>query len=48
VGIDADENAVTILERGGGAHEVPRASKAEVAEAILDRIFGSGGDEIPT
>jgi phosphopantothenoylcysteine decarboxylase/phosphopantothenate--cysteine ligase len=48
VGMDADENAVTILKRGGGAHEVPRASKAEVAEAILDRIFGSGGDEIPT
>jgi phosphopantothenoylcysteine decarboxylase/phosphopantothenate--cysteine ligase len=47
VGMDADENAVTILERGGDVHEVPRASKAVVAEAILDRIFGSAGDETP-
>jgi phosphopantothenoylcysteine decarboxylase/phosphopantothenate--cysteine ligase len=47
VGMEADENAVTILDRDGGVHDVPRASKAEVAEAILDRIFGSGGDEAP-
>jgi phosphopantothenoylcysteine decarboxylase/phosphopantothenate--cysteine ligase len=41
VGIEADDNAVIILDREGGVHEVPRAAKGEVAEAILDRIFGS-------
>ena len=45
VGIEADENAVTILDRDGGVHEIPRASKAVVAEAILDHIFGSGTGE---
>ena len=47
IGFDADANEVTILtadgdrsEAGqrGGARHVPRASKAEVAEAILDTV----------
>ena len=40
VGIEADDNAVTVLGRDGQAWEVSRRPKAEVAEAILDRIFG--------
>ena len=40
VGLEADDNAVTILSRDGASLEVPRASKAEIAEAILDRVFG--------
>jgi phosphopantothenoylcysteine decarboxylase/phosphopantothenate--cysteine ligase len=39
-GIDADHNAVTILGRGGESWQIPRMSKAEVAERILDRLFG--------
>jgi phosphopantothenoylcysteine decarboxylase/phosphopantothenate--cysteine ligase len=41
IGFDADENAVTIVGRTGEVWEVPRATKAEVAEAILDRVFGA-------
>jgi phosphopantothenoylcysteine decarboxylase/phosphopantothenate--cysteine ligase len=41
VGIGADHNAVTILARGGASWEVPRATKAEIAEAILDRTLGA-------
>ncbi len=40
-GIESERNAVTILDRDGGAVEVPEASKAEVAERILDRVFGA-------
>lgn len=40
-GIGSDRNAVVILGRDGSRHDVPEASKAEVAEAILDRIFGA-------
>jgi len=40
IGLDADDNQVTILSRSGDLHEVPKASKAEVADAILDRVFG--------
>jgi len=43
VGFDADDNAVTILGRDGSAHEVPKASKPQIAEAILDHVFGDGG-----
>jgi phosphopantothenoylcysteine decarboxylase/phosphopantothenate--cysteine ligase len=42
IGFDADANEVTILtadgDREGGAQHVPWASKAEVAEAILDAV----------
>ncbi len=39
-GIGADRNAVTILGRDGRVVEVPESSKTEVAEAILDCVFG--------
>ena len=38
-----NERQVTILSRSGGVHEVPKGSKAEVAEAILDHVFGGAG-----
>jgi phosphopantothenoylcysteine decarboxylase/phosphopantothenate--cysteine ligase len=40
VGLDADDNAVTILDRNGGILEVDRAPKRQVAETILDHVFG--------
>lgn len=43
IGIDADENAVTILDRSGGSHEVERGPKSLVAEAILDRVLEESG-----
>jgi len=39
VGIEADDNAVTILGRDGQVWPVARASKQEVAEAILNLLF---------
>jgi phosphopantothenoylcysteine decarboxylase/phosphopantothenate--cysteine ligase len=39
VGLESERNAVTILDRAGGALEVAEASKAEIADAILDRVF---------
>jgi phosphopantothenoylcysteine decarboxylase/phosphopantothenate--cysteine ligase len=42
VGIDADDNEVTILGRDGGTWHVPRAAKRAIAEAIVDRVFGRG------
>jgi phosphopantothenoylcysteine decarboxylase/phosphopantothenate--cysteine ligase len=47
IGIDADDNAVTILGRNGGVWELPRQSKGEVAEGILDRIFGTAAESEP-
>lgn len=41
VGFESDDNAVTLLGRAGEAWEIPRASKAEIAEAILDRVLGA-------
>lgn len=41
VGLESDRNAVTILDARGGAREVPEASKGEIAEAILDTVFGT-------
>lgn len=41
LGIGSDRNAVTILGRDGARREVPEGSKAEVAEAILDCVFGA-------
>ncbi len=40
IGMQADDNAVTILSRNGEVWEVPKASKAEIAELILDRVLG--------
>jgi phosphopantothenoylcysteine decarboxylase/phosphopantothenate--cysteine ligase len=42
-GLDSDRNEVTILGRGGERWEIPQACKAEVADAILDRVLGSPG-----
>jgi phosphopantothenoylcysteine decarboxylase/phosphopantothenate--cysteine ligase len=39
-GMESDHNAVTILDRGGEAVEIARALKGEVAERILERVFG--------
>jgi phosphopantothenoylcysteine decarboxylase/phosphopantothenate--cysteine ligase len=40
LGIGAERNAVTILGRDGSSWVVPEASKAEIADAILDRTLG--------
>jgi phosphopantothenoylcysteine decarboxylase/phosphopantothenate--cysteine ligase len=40
-GIEADLNEVTVLDRKGGRHVVPLQAKRGVAEAILDRVFGT-------
>jgi phosphopantothenoylcysteine decarboxylase/phosphopantothenate--cysteine ligase len=40
LGMDADENAVTILSRSGERWDLPRAPKGAIAEAIVDRVFG--------
>ncbi len=37
IGFDSDENEVTIVE-ADAEHAVPLASKAEIADAILDRV----------
>lgn len=38
-GMEADDNAVTVLGRDGSAHDIPRASKTVVAERVLDCLF---------
>jgi len=43
IGLDADENEVTLIARDGETREIPRASKVEIAEAILDHVFGPRG-----
>jgi phosphopantothenoylcysteine decarboxylase/phosphopantothenate--cysteine ligase len=40
IGFDAEDNQVTLLDRWGGAMDLPRMSKLEVADAILDRVVG--------
>jgi phosphopantothenoylcysteine decarboxylase/phosphopantothenate--cysteine ligase len=37
IGFDSETNEVTIVERSG-EHEIPLASKLEIADAILDRV----------
>jgi phosphopantothenoylcysteine decarboxylase/phosphopantothenate--cysteine ligase len=37
IGFESPENAVTLIDAGGET-EIPRASKDEIAEAILDRV----------
>src|SRR5262249_1521327 len=39
IGFEADDNEVVLLDRWGGAVELPRMSKIGVADAILDRIL---------
>ena len=38
IGFDAAENEVVLLDRWGGAVALPRRSKVEVADLILDRV----------
>jgi phosphopantothenoylcysteine decarboxylase/phosphopantothenate--cysteine ligase len=40
IGFEADDNQVTLLDRWGGVADLPRMSKLEVADAILDRVLG--------
>jgi phosphopantothenoylcysteine decarboxylase/phosphopantothenate--cysteine ligase len=40
IGFDAEDNQVTLLDRWGGVADLPRMSKLEVADAILDRVLG--------
>lgn len=40
IGFEADENEVTLLDRWGGAVDLPRTTKLAVADAILDRALG--------
>jgi phosphopantothenoylcysteine decarboxylase/phosphopantothenate--cysteine ligase len=39
IGFDAEDNQVLLLDRWGGALELPRMNKLEVAHAILDRVL---------
>ena len=39
IGFEADDNQVILLDRWGGAQELPRMTKIEVAHAILDRVL---------
>ncbi|MCP3978797.1 MAG: bifunctional phosphopantothenoylcysteine decarboxylase/phosphopantothenate--cysteine ligase CoaBC [bacterium] len=41
VGIEAEDNAVTLLGRNGERIDVPKASKGEIADRILDHVFGA-------
>jgi phosphopantothenoylcysteine decarboxylase/phosphopantothenate--cysteine ligase len=38
IGFEADDNQVILLDRWGGALELPRMTKIQVAHAILDRV----------
>ena len=40
IGFDAEDNQVTLLDRWGGALDLPKMSKLQVADAILDRVLG--------
>jgi phosphopantothenoylcysteine decarboxylase / phosphopantothenate---cysteine ligase len=46
IGFDAADNEVTILGRDGTVRQVPRASKLEVAGAILDEVERIGAREV--
>lgn len=39
IGFESDNNQVTLLDRWGGAVELPKMSKLQVAHAIYDRIL---------
>jgi phosphopantothenoylcysteine decarboxylase/phosphopantothenate--cysteine ligase len=39
IGFEADDNEVLLLDRWGGVVELPRMSKLQVADAILDRVL---------
>jgi phosphopantothenoylcysteine decarboxylase/phosphopantothenate--cysteine ligase len=37
-GFDADTNVVTLFTRGGGEVNLPKLTKAEVADRVLDEV----------
>jgi phosphopantothenoylcysteine decarboxylase/phosphopantothenate--cysteine ligase len=39
IGFESDDNQVLLLDRWGGAVDLPKMPKIEVAEAILDRVL---------
>jgi phosphopantothenoylcysteine decarboxylase / phosphopantothenate---cysteine ligase len=39
IGFEADDNQVILLDRWGGALDLPRMTKIQVAHAILDRVL---------
>jgi phosphopantothenoylcysteine decarboxylase/phosphopantothenate--cysteine ligase len=39
IGFDADDNQVTLMDRWGGSMDLPKMSKLDVANAILDRVL---------
>jgi phosphopantothenoylcysteine decarboxylase/phosphopantothenate--cysteine ligase len=39
IGFEADDNQVILLDRWGGALDLPRMTKLQVAHAILDRVL---------
>lgn len=39
IGFDSEENEVIVVERDGG-HPIPRGSKEQIAEGVLDRVQG--------
>jgi phosphopantothenoylcysteine decarboxylase/phosphopantothenate--cysteine ligase len=43
IGMDADDNAVTVLGRDDPPHEIARASKTVVAERLIDYLFTDVG-----
>ncbi len=43
IGFEADDNEVILLDRWGGAVDLPRMSKLRVADAILDRVLALRG-----
>jgi phosphopantothenoylcysteine decarboxylase/phosphopantothenate--cysteine ligase len=40
LGMDADDNQVSVLDRDGGRHDLGPAPKSVIARGILDRVFG--------
>jgi phosphopantothenoylcysteine decarboxylase/phosphopantothenate--cysteine ligase len=47
IGFEADDNQVLLLDRWGGAVELPRMSKLQVADAILDRVLALRAQGVP-
>ena len=43
IGFEADDNEVLLLDRWGGAEELPQMPKLDVAHAILDRVLALRG-----
>ncbi len=48
IGFEADDNQVVLLDRWGGALELPKMTKLEVARAILDRALALRATAVPS